>query len=277
MFAVVHRFDQTPNPGWGCDLDPTGSGDEGVICKWNQPATAEITQIGLRADFNSKGSTLELSIIPTAQAGSDQGAKIGDLLLASITFFSGAGLPKVPGGWFQVPNGSVVSNSNDQTVVWYHFMASGDSSSYTWTWNSVAFPAGGITVWRGVNSSNPFDVPAAVASGTGKTALAPALTLVSANTRLLSVFGAGNQNSQVFPQPGGGPGIGADETIALKVIGGPAIETYYAQEVGDRIQITESGKSTTTPVSRDQRGWDSIRKHGHLGRDQHSAQTREAT
>src|SRR5262249_46033579 len=55
----------------------------------------------------------------------------------------------VPAGWLQVPNASA-SNSNDQTVVWFHFVASGDPDLYTWDWGGTkAFPSGGITVWRG--------------------------------------------------------------------------------------------------------------------------------
>src|SRR5262249_22653622 len=137
LFAVAHRFDQNPNPGWGCDLDPTGSGDEGVICEWDPPATAKITQVGFRANFNSAGTNLQLRVIPMV---SDEpgagGAKVGDLLLASITFLSDAGLPQVPAGWSQVPNASA-SNSNDRTVVWFHFVASGDPDLYTWDWGGT--------------------------------------------------------------------------------------------------------------------------------------------
>lgn len=245
LFAVAHRIDQIPNPNWGCDLDPTGSGDEGPICKWTQPETAKITQVGFRANFNSAGTNLQLNVIPTANDEQSRGGvKVGDLLLASITFSQDAGMPKVPDGWTPVPKASV-SNSNDQTIVWYHFAAVTDLSSYTWTWNSPAFPAGGITVWRGVNSSNPFDVPAATGSGTGQFATAPALTPASENIRLLSVFGAGNQSNQAFQQPVGvGPGIGGDETMAVKVIGGPANRTWFAHLVGDRIQVTKSGNPT---------------------------------
>jgi len=242
LFAVAHRVDQRPNPNWGCDLDPTGSGDEGPICKWPQPATAKITQVGLRANFNSAGTNLHLNVIPKANV------KTGDLLLASITFLQGAGMPTVPDGWTQVPMASV-SNSNDQTVVWYHFAATTDLSSYTWRWNSPAFPAGGITVWRGVDSDNPFDVSAETEAGTGEFATAPALTPASQNIRLLSVFGAGNQINQAFQQPVGvGPGIGGDETMAVKVIGGPGNGTWFAHLVGDRIQVTESGKKTAAQM-----------------------------
>jgi len=199
----------------------------------------------LRANFNSGGDTLQLSVIPKANNEPDRGGvKAGDLLLASITFSQGAGMPTVPDGWTPVPNASV-SNSNDQTVVWFHFAATTDLASYTWNWNSQAFPAGGITVWRGVNSSNPFDVPAKTAAGTGEFATAPALTPVSENIRLLSVFGAGNQSNQAFQQPVGiEPDIGGDETMAVKVIGGPANRTWFAHLIGDRIQVTKSGEST---------------------------------
>ena len=41
---------------------------------------------------------------------------------------------------------------------------SGAGQLYVWTWtNATAFPAGGLTAWRGVNSTNPFDGDAIVA------------------------------------------------------------------------------------------------------------------
>jgi hypothetical protein len=266
LFAVAHRVDQKPNPGWGCDLDPTGSGDEGVICEWDPPVTAKITQVGFRANFNSAGTNLQLRVIPM---GSEEpgpgGAKVGDLLLASITFFSGAGLPQVPAGWSQVPNASA-SNSNDQTVVWFHFVASGDPDLYTWDWGGTKpFPSGNITVWRGVSKNNPFDVPAVTAAGTGPNATAPAITPASKNIRLLSVFGAGNQTGQAFQQPVA-PGLGGDETLALKVIGGPQSETWFAHLVADRIQVTQSELSAPaqsvqiipSPLGRPAATWSAI-------------------
>ena len=97
-------------------------------------------------------------------------------------------------------------------------------------------------MWRGVRKNNPFDVDAVTAAGTGPNATAPAITPVSENIRLLSVFGAGNQTGQAFQQPVA-PGLGGDETLALKVIGGPQSGTWFAHLVADRIQVTQSGQS----------------------------------
>ena len=231
IFAVAHPgpFSNTKNR-WACDLDPTGAGNEGVICTWAQPATAVIQQVGLRANFNSAGSSLQLSAIP--------GVQTNDLLIASITFHVAA-TPTPPSGWTQVP-GASVANSNNQTVVWYHFVTASEPSSYNWTWSSTAYPSGGLTAWRGVNPTNPFDgqtATTAFKNSPSHTATAPVISTPTKGDRLLSVYGAGGALLQTFAIPIG-PGVGGDETFAVKVIGGPTKGSYYAHFVGDRIQTT---------------------------------------
>jgi hypothetical protein len=216
---------------WGCDLDPTGAGDDAVICKWNSPA--KVKQIGLRPNFNSQGTSLQVSVIPPSLLNPN------DMMLASITFNSAAGSPTVPSGWTQVPGASVISSSNDQTVVWYHFVKAPaqEPATYTWNWNQAASPSGGITAWRGVNPTTPFDATAAVDSGVGATATAPSITTQTNSAQVISVYGAGNAEGLVFGLPvSTAPGIGIDETGALKVAGGPTVGSYYAHLMGDRIE-----------------------------------------
>jgi len=216
---------------WGCDLDPTGAGDEAIICKWDSPA--KVKQIGLRANFNAQGSSLALAVLPQSLLNA------GDMLLASITFNSAAGSPTLPIGWTQVPGANVTSSSNDQTVVWYHFVTTpaDEPVSYTWTWSQAASPSGGMTVWRGVDRTNPFDATGSTAQGVGATATAPPVTTQTAFAQLISVYGAGNAKGQVFALPVSTvPGVGIDETGALKVFGSPTLGDYYAHLVGDRIE-----------------------------------------
>jgi hypothetical protein len=261
IFGVAHLgpFSE-PKNRWACDLDPTGAGNEGVICTWKLPATAVIQQVGLKANYNSAGSSLQLNAIP--------GVQNGDLLLASITFLQSA-IPTPPSGWVQVP-GASVANENNQTVVWYHFVTTSppEPPSYSWTWNSTAYPAGGMTAWRGVNPTTPFDTTAltALANSPSDTAVAPAITTPTPGDRLLSVFGAGAALGQNFEAPTGGslPPTGpGDETIALRVNGGDAIGTYYAQLVADRIQTTTSAlaqysKVGTVPKNQRPGDWTAI-------------------
>lgn len=186
--------------------------DNAVICKWNSPA--RVKQIGLRPNFNAEGTSLQLSVLPPSLLNPK------DMMLASITFNSAAGSPNVPAGWTQVPGANVTSNSNDQTVVWYHFVTqpNQEPTSYTWNWNQTAAPSGGITDWRGVSLSSPFDTPAAVDSGVGATATAPSITTHTPFAQVISVYGAGNAEGLVFGLPvSTAPGVGIDETGALKV------------------------------------------------------------
>jgi hypothetical protein len=240
-----------PKPAnWPCDVDPTDSGDNAVICKWKSPA--QVKQIGLRANFNSGGSNLQLSVLPQSLL------KEGDLLLASITFNTSA-TPTLPSGWTQVPGASVASNSNDQTVVWYHFVGEqAEPASYTWTWNAIADPSGGITAWRGVDSTVPFDTTASVNEGVSATATAPSITTHTAFAQVLSVFGAGNTNGQAFALPSGGPGIGTDETGALKVNVAPSSGTYYAHLVADRIEAEPVATATQSVPMTSSSDWTAI-------------------
>ena len=241
LFAVA-RPKSLPFPAnqWSCDLDPTGAGDDGVICRWNSATrnpVSPINQIGLKANFNAAGSSLELRAIPAVQ--------VGDLLIASITFLSGP-MVTAPTGWALAPGptggaASVTSMNGQQTVVWYHFVTNQEPASYIWTWTSTAFPGGGLTAWRGVDSTNPFDGEAVVAFAQNlpsKTAVAPIITTHIANTRVLSIYGAGTADQPSFGLPEGPMGVGIDETGAVKLNGGPTGGTYYAHLVGDRIQST---------------------------------------
>ena len=124
-------------------------------------------------------------------------------------------------------------NADDQTVVWYHVVGTtAEPPSYTWTWNgAVAGPAGGITAWRGVSKTTPFDVPAVVATGTGLLATAPVITTLSANAQLISVFGSGGATGLSFALP-------ANESGAVKVNGGPQSVSWYAHLLSDKPQRT---------------------------------------
>jgi hypothetical protein len=140
-----------------------------------------------------------------------------------------------------------VSNSSDETAVWYHFVVepNAEPASYNWAWNGVAYPAGGITAWRGVNSTGcssgstkcqAFDAAPVVDQGTGAIATAPSITTKTLKAQVLSIFGAGEATGLAFGLPvSNKPGIGTDETGALVVNGGPTIKSYYAHLVADRI------------------------------------------
>jgi hypothetical protein len=226
IFAVANANphgskDPTGLNDWACDPDPTGSNNQGVVCRW--PVVTPIRQLGLRWNYNSGGSSLQLNLVPGVQSG--------DLLLASITFLSTA-TATPPTGWTPVPDATVVSNANDQTVVWYHFVgATPEPANYTWTWDAAASPAGGITGWRGVDTVNPFDVTASVDTGISDTATAPSVNTLTANAQLISVFGAGGADGQSFALPG-------NETGAVKVNGGPAAGDWYAHLLADKPQKT---------------------------------------
>lgn len=253
IFAVANanphgKKDPTGVNDWACDPDPTGSNNQGVMCRWNP--VNPIQQVGLRWNFNSGGSDLELHVVP--------GVKNNDLLLASITYNSAA-TATPPSGWTQVPNASVVSNADDQTVVWYHVVGTtAEPPSYTWTWNgAVAGPAGGITAWRGVSKTTPFDVPAVVATGTGLLATAPVITTLSANAQLISVFGSGGATGLSFALP-------ANESGAVKVNGGPQSVSWYAHLLSDKPQRTvgatlpQSVILTTVPPAQTGNDWTAI-------------------
>ena len=176
------------------------------------------------------------------------GVENGDLLLASITFDSGAA-PMPLNGWTLVPNATATSSSHAQTSVWYH-IADHEPDGYTWHWGTTADAAGGMTAWRGVDTANPFDVTAATANGTGANATAPSITTVTAFSELISVFGGGDANSQEFTAPN-------DEDGEVSVIGGPVSGTWFAHLVAAKLQ-REPGATSPEVASVTSGDWTAI-------------------
>src|SRR5262245_20579529 len=229
VFAVAKPHATEQNP-WACSLTTGGAGDEGVICRW----------IGVTSHHNSAASSLHLKV--------PAGVQNADLLLASITFDSVAA-PMPPSGWALVPNANATSSSNAQTAVWDH-IATGEPGGYTWHWSTTADPAGGMTAWRGVDTTNPFDVTAAAATGAGAKATAPSITTVTAFSELISVFGGGNANSQEFTAPN-------DEDGEVSVIGGPVSGTWFAHLVAAKLQ-REAGATSPEAASVTSGDWTAI-------------------
>lgn len=115
------------------------------------------------SDSNVSGNQDLISINKPA------GVTTGDLLIASVQNWddtSRTSAINVPAGWTAVVSSLPAESYQPNIVqaVFYKFVTAGDPSSWTWTVSNSSssnWMSGGISAYRGVDTTTPFDVPAA--------------------------------------------------------------------------------------------------------------------
>ena len=140
----------------------------------NRPAIAFVS-----ASTRQNGGSTSLAIPKPA------GTATGDVLLAAMSL---TGNPAItaPGGWTVVQNNVSVSY---RQVVYAHVVGAGEGSSYTWSFSTSTFVAGGISAYRGVDPSQPIETAAGHANTSSRSIQAPTVTTVSPYALLVGMFG----------------------------------------------------------------------------------------
>lgn len=140
---------------------------------------------------SSAGNSTNLSTLTISRPA---GVQSGDLLLAQISWRGNRSLNVVPTGWtlrqFQV-NGNVI-----RQAVYSKLATGSEPTSYTWQFSSSGRNAGGISVWRGVDSSDPI-ISSAGNSAFSSTLIAPSVTVSETNTVAVALFANAYGNSSV--------------------------------------------------------------------------------
>jgi hypothetical protein len=194
----------------------------------------------------------------------------GDLMLASIAVNGGSPANiTAPSGWTLILR---TDNDTDVSVISYWKVATAsEPASYTWSADSETRLEGGITQYRGVNTSNPIDASAGIA-GRGTVATTAPLTTTGPNEETVAVFAfdAGSNNGGYFSTPTGmtekydvtnaplGPSIAADNVIQAvpgnsvsktsSIKGGKQRE-WVAQQIALRWTSTAPSILDTLPVT----------------------------
>lgn len=113
--------------------------------------------------------------------------KTGDLLITSITWNTNTSTLTTLSGWTQIDS---QQNSGAFAVAnFYHFVISGDPSSYSWSFSAPTAKAMISTVdFQGVDSAQPIDISAQASSVSGTTHLSPTVTTNYAQDMLVDIW-----------------------------------------------------------------------------------------
>jgi hypothetical protein len=169
------------------------------------------------------------------------GITANDLLLAVISTDGSVTFDAPPTGWTLINQGqSDVSAST--LAVFYKIAGSAEPAAYTFTWTAVQQAAGAILRYTGVETATPINA-FATAIGTSAAPTAPSVTTSVADTMVVRIFGA-DDNETIAPPAGntervnlqsttgtGTTSLGvADRTQAAAGVTGSAAFTYGDNE-----------------------------------------------
>jgi hypothetical protein len=151
----------------------------------------------------------------------------GDLLIANIAINGGSPANvSAPSGWTQILRTD--NDTNVSLISYYKVAGASEPANYTWTIDTATRAEGGITQYKGVDTSNPIDVALGNFSR-GKVATTSSITTSSANEEVVDsfAFDAGTSTTGYFSTPTGmtekydvtfptvGPSLAADDTVQV--------------------------------------------------------------
>lgn len=147
--------------------------------------SAGIVHVGSSSGDNSKLNDDKLVM---SRPGS---VAAGDVMIAWVTQRTdklplAAEMSSEPGGW------TVVLTQDDGngfgTTVYRRIAGAAEPGSYTWRFKKKGRTAGGIMVFRGVDTSTPLEASAAQLNSPASNYATPSLSTTSANTMLVALF-----------------------------------------------------------------------------------------
>jgi PKD repeat protein len=136
------------------------------------------------------------------------GTAAGDVLVASITADYNPTMASVPAGWTPMVNALSINSSSSagsRAFAYYHVVGASDPASYSWTLSTAVKWGGGITAYRGVNTTTPLDTPVVNAVNTTYTATSiagPSVTTVSNGAMLIGGIACDCSSPVVTPPTG---------------------------------------------------------------------------
>lgn len=137
--------------------------------------------------FVAQSSAVSGDASPTSLTiATPSGVTTNDLLIAMIAH-DGGGAISTPSGWTAVDEGA---NGTDVRLgVFYRFVTAGEPASHTFSWSGGEEAVGGIVAYRGADLTTPIDVSGS-ATGNDSSPTAPSVNTTVANTRVVRIFGA---------------------------------------------------------------------------------------
>jgi PKD repeat protein len=162
-------------------LRATNAGGSGTTTR-----SGLITVTGTSGSAVSAGSsttTFAATASGTVTLAKPTGVATGDVLVSSITADLNPTMTTVPSGWTPMVNALSVNSSSTggaRVFAYYHVVTSTDPSSYTWKLSAAVKWGGGVTGYRGVDTTTPLDT--SVVTGTQASYSGTSLSLASVTT-----------------------------------------------------------------------------------------------
>jgi Bacterial Ig domain/Bacterial Ig-like domain len=167
------------------------------------------------ASFNvGSGSVGPTTTNPTMGLGVPASVKLGDLLIAHVTWVGGSNVTATqPGGWTQLDQ-TRNEGTNVGGQVWYKNASVADTSggTYTWSFSPNAIATGGIAAYTGIDKSVAPQVSQLVTAATSDAVVYyPAITPSANGAQVISVVGhAKASNGNKLTEPAGVNGTNAE-------------------------------------------------------------------
>ncbi|SDC49405.1 PKD domain-containing protein [Geodermatophilus telluris] len=177
------------------------------------PATATVTVtappppppagISVGASTTATGATAGTAVTVPRPAG----VAAGDVLVAQVTANGAPSVATVPAGWTPVLTAPVAVHSGARLFAYAHVVGDPAAEPASWTWQLSAAQKwnAGMTAFRGVDTTTPFDSPASTAVQTGYTSAAltvPGVTTTTAGALLVGGIGLDSSATAVTPPAG---------------------------------------------------------------------------
>jgi hypothetical protein len=114
------------------------------------------------------------------------GTVANDVMIASITVQTSATVVTPPVGWTLVRQTDNATAPTGSLYVYRRVAGGAEPASYTWTTTNLAYAAGGIQSFSGVDTTTPIDVENGAATASALTHATPSVTTTVASTMVVT-------------------------------------------------------------------------------------------
>jgi chitodextrinase len=173
--STTYRYTVAATDSLGVSSAPSGSVS---VTTPGPVGTGSISFVGSSVGANATAKTLVVPRPTQAQAG--------DVLVAAVTVRGG---PTVtgPAGWTKARADQNLTTMGQ--TIWVHTLASGDPSSWTWSFSSLQAAAGVIGAYSGVDATDPVISDGGQVNDRSSVIGAPAPTTSSSPAVVVAAFG----------------------------------------------------------------------------------------
>ena len=165
------------------------------------PAPAPAPSITVGASTTASNSTAVTGVVVPRPAG----VANGDVLVAQFTADANPSVTTAPAGWSTVVTPLSVK-TNARVFAYYHVVtdANAEPASYKWALSTAVKWNAGMTAYRGVNTTTPFDTAATTKVNTTASAsmAVPGVTTTKAGALLIGGVGVDSGSVAVTPPSG---------------------------------------------------------------------------